>query len=302
MKSHIIKRIGVLFIVMIICAACFTGCKNYDDRLERVLATKIIRFGVDADNAPISYLESNDESDSDGGDFCGLAVDIGNELAARLGAAAEFSAVEPGGAVEAIEADQIDCYLFLPVENRKDLADFTHSPAGFKQRQVVVVSAGDWIERLVDLQKSTIVAIADTPAERALNVAEVFRELTQIMLCEDYDEAMVFFEAGTARGFLVDELFFRSKNIGEMGKYRILEPPLGDKDYIFAYGLRQDAICERIASMFGLMEDDGTLDALTQKWIYGDGDDGEIIYPGPPPVSGGDVSTADAGPIDDEIE
>lgn len=253
------QLITFLFAIMILSCVC-SGCKSYDNALEHIIGTKIINIGLRGGDEPMCFTKS--------GELIGLTVDIGNELAARLGATAQFFELGEDEALEALTSGKIDCYLnFLP-GGRKELANFAWSDGRLKRRQVVVVMAGSPYNRLVDLKGYTVTTVPGTDAADALQAAEEFRAgIGALSNADNFDAALRQLIGGKAHGFAADEYYFMSKTKSFAASYHIIDTPLRESSYVTVFAPRENELKDRFDLLYSSMANDGTWEKILEKWL-----------------------------------
>ena len=80
-------RLATCALLLATCSLLLVSCSPAD-RMDRILETGILRVGMDASYPPFEYIDGE-------GNLVGLDVDLGRELAARLGVEAASSPISP---------------------------------------------------------------------------------------------------------------------------------------------------------------------------------------------------------------
>ena len=92
-----------------------------DDTLCRIMTTKVLKVGTKDDYKPWSYRDAS-------GKFAGIEVDLAEDLAAKLGAKAEFVKVNSANRFEFLAQGQIDVMIASASETaeRRKIVGFVH--------------------------------------------------------------------------------------------------------------------------------------------------------------------------------
>ncbi len=241
-------------------AAVLSGCGEYSDSLQRILAEERIIFGVQ-DNLPMSY-EVQDEPN-------GYSVQIGRNLAARLDVEAEFVFVTPSDVQRALDEGMIDVYINLPSPGQKAMAAMLTVDCGMEYRQIMVVPSDSDVKRLFDLSGQTLCIISGSDASAALDEAEVFKsDLAGIIRCKNASEQFDALDSGKAQGMLIDEPMYRYIMNGvENPDYKILDELLARSELIMAMRAQDHRLAERIEVLMDNMRADGTIDSIRTEWL-----------------------------------
>ncbi|MBQ4313329.1 MAG: transporter substrate-binding domain-containing protein, partial [Clostridia bacterium] len=226
-----------------------------------ILKKQTIVFGISPDSIPMSYVTMNDKTE-------GLSVDIGNELAKRLAVSAEFVFVEQEDALEALANEEIDCYLNLVSSDIKLASQMQTVDSGIDHRSAVVVTADSPIKRLVDLKGKTVCVVSGSDAAADFAAASVmYSSCGAVNLLASLDGIVLELGVGTSHAAVVDEEMFRYITRDVSDKYRFLSESVTSGDYVLAMRLRDTALSERIAMLYGDMQSDGTVDSIKAKWF-----------------------------------
>jgi polar amino acid transport system substrate-binding protein len=152
--------------------------------VKELIPTGKLRVGIALAPAPTTLFVTQDAS----GTPHGVTVDLGNELARKLGVAVEFfAAPNTGELTEATSSGKIDV-TFMPVdEARKTKVDF--GPAYYVLESTYLVRGNSEIKTLVDVDREGVraVGIANTTTVRS---AERSLKNIKIVSAQTIDEAM----------------------------------------------------------------------------------------------------------------
>lgn len=251
----------VIFLAVIaLSAALLSGCGQYSDSLQRILAEDVIVFGVESDNLPIAYDHQGEPN--------GYSVDLGNEMASRLNVEAEYVFISPSDVQQALDEGIIDVYLNLPSPGQKETATMLTVDAGMEYRQVMIVPKDSKVTRLYDLAGKNLCVIDGSNAAEALDKAEIFKaDLGSIIWCELPSEQFDALDSGSAQAMLIDEPMYLYIMNGVDSDYVVLDELISQTRLLMAMRLHDDQLGERIKSMMEDMRSDGTFEEINSRWF-----------------------------------
>jgi len=250
----------LFFAVIALSSALLTGCGEYSDSLQRILAEDRIIFGVEPDNLPMSF-----DSQGEAG---GYSAELGREMAARLNVEAEFVYVSPSDVQQALDEGLIDVYINLPSPGLMETASMLTVDCGTDYRQIMVVPSDSDVSRLYDLSGKTLCVISGSDAAASLDSAEVFKgDLAGIIWCETASEQFDALDSGKAQGMLIDEPMYQYIMNGVDSDYTVLRELLSQTPFIFAMRHQDHRLADRIESLLEDMRSDGTLEKIRTGWF-----------------------------------
>ncbi len=237
------------------------GCVGRADALERVLESGVLRVAMDASFPPFEYVD-------DAGNLVGLDVDLGRELAARLGeqgVEAQFIAnVSYDGLYDVLTAGHADVAISALYVDPTRMGDFGYSTVYFNAGQVLVAGQGAEIADLEELGGRTLAVEFGSEGDM---VARSWQRRLSGLTVLPVDTAAVALEqvaAGTADAALVDHLSALTR-----GDLRIVGQPVTDEPYAVAVRAENGALLRAIDAALAEMTADGTLEALQERWLRG---------------------------------
>ncbi len=243
---------------LLLLAACSPA-----DRLDRILETGVLRVGMDASYPPFESIDGE-------GNLVGLDVDLGRELAARLGVKAQFVAnLSYDGLYDALTADRVDVLISALYVDPMRMADFAYSRSYFNAGQVLVVRTGTaGVAGMTDLAGRTLAV--EWGSEGDVVARQWARRLVglTVLPCPTAEEALAQVASGAADAALVDHL----SALAAMGKGLPLETvgdPVTDELYAVAVRRRDGALLRAVNGALTAMEEDGTLPRLRRRWLGG---------------------------------
>ncbi len=260
MKLHV-RLAALLTAFLLVLSVC--GCARDASSLDRILRQERIVFGIAPDNLPVSGGTAQDPT--------GIAADIGEEIAARLGAEAEYILLPAQEAIAALDEGRIDCYICLPEPDIRTATQLSAVDTLFGWRQVAVVPRWSEAKRLVDLAGERLCVLSDSDAADALDAAELFKaSMSGIVYADDFYGIMHELTGSTCAAAIVDEMQFilAAKETGEgMDKFVVIDEPLESRSYILAMRYSDAPLRERIQSIYDDMNTGGVVAAIRAEWL-----------------------------------
>ena len=217
-------------------------------------------MGIAADNLPMS---ANEEDGPEG-----IAVDLGEEIASRLNAEAEFISVSQANAIQYLNDGVIDCYIGLAAPDIRTLGQIQSIDMLLDYRIVAVTASWSQKDRLVELSGENICVISGSDANVALDECTAFKAaMGEIKYCDSYVEMQRELTGSTCEAAITDEMkFMHFAGVGR-NKFKVIDEPLESGDYIIAFGSRETELCERIQSIYNDIYADGTLNKFKIRWV-----------------------------------
>lgn len=291
--------IGTLFIILVACTSL------QDATWERVRETGVLRVGMDASFPPFETIAADGTLVGFDVDLArelgrrlgptlspstalrtGPSTGSGHRPSSALRAGADGSSVAEGvevqfvanlpydGLYDALTADRVDVVISALVINPARMADFAYSTSYFDAGQVLVVregesriDGGDKRHPMADLSEHTLAVEFGTRGDQEARRWE--RRLADLTVepCQTAAEALAKVAAREADAALVDHVsaLAATKTFGLVivGEAVVEEP--------YAVATRRDSprLLRAINEALAEMEADGTLGALSDKWLAG---------------------------------
>lgn len=256
------KWVTTLILASVVSLAA-TGCLGQpepDLSLERLKETGKLVIGIDPSYPPF-------EGYDDKGQLAGYDVDLGTELASRLGVQPSFVAVDMGGIVDALIAKKIDVIVsgLSPYpEYGKQLA---YSRAYFDAGQVIVVRAESTGVTDVDSLKGKSITL-ESGSGGDLEMSKHVKRLegTTIRPMMTAQQALSEVTEGRADAAVVDAIsaleFMRADQ-----SLKIAGRPITDEPFVIAVRRQDQALLKAIDRILAEMQADGSLDRFQKKWL-----------------------------------
>jgi ABC-type amino acid transport substrate-binding protein len=245
--------IGPLLVALVSCA-------HPDDAWERIRAGGVLRVGMDASFPPFESVTAD-------GTLAGFDVDLARELGQRLGVEAQFVANLPyDGLYDALAVDRVDVVISALVVNPARMADFAYSIPYFDAGQVLVVHEGSNVETMDDLEAHTLAVEFGTQGDMEARKRARKAEGLTVVPYQTAAEALAAVTAGEADAALVDHVSALAAS-GAGSGLAIVGEPVVEEPYAVAVSHESRHLLRAIDRALAEMRADGTLDALTVKWL-----------------------------------
>ena len=268
------RSFGALMLGALPAGVLLAGC---DNPVAQMGSKGTLRAGVRADVMGFGYLNE------DTGNYYGMEIDLVNELAARLGYGdVEFVTVLPENRKEMLLDGQIDliagCYSIADTR----LENFDFSPAYYDDKVIAVVQNSSLIESIDDMKGLTFGTMSGANAAPLLSIKlyeigfsdgeartlgadnnDVQFDTWHLLQFPSYQELSDALEDGTVDAMVLDGA--------------IAQTYLDDKRHViegfvvaeqsFGVATQKDSeLSAPVAEAVQGMLDDGTIDALVDKW------------------------------------
>lgn len=269
------RSFGALMLGALPASLLMTGCS--DDAVSAVTGSGTLRAGVRADVVGFGYLNEGT------GNYYGMEIDLVEELASRLGYGdIEFVTILPENRKEMLLDGQVDliaaCYSIA--ETR--LENFDFSPAYYDDRVIAVVQNSSLIEGIDDMRGLTFGTMSGANAAPLLSTklyedgftsgevvtanednSDVSFDTWHLLQFPSYQELSDALEDGTVDAMVLDGA--------------IAQTYMDDKRHVIdgfvvaeqSYGVatqKGSELSAPVAEAVQGMLDDGTIDALVDKW------------------------------------
>lgn len=219
-------------------------------------------LGLDASFPPMGFTNEKNE-------IVGYDIDLAKEVCERMGVELKIQPINWDSKQQELDTKNIDCIWngFTVDEERKK--SMTVSDAYMENHQVLVVKADSSYETKEDLAGKVVELQKGSTAAAALDSEEnkEFKDsLADTILIADNVKAMM--DLGTGcDAVLMDEVVANYYLAQNEGKYRILEEPLSDEEYVIGFRKEEEALKDEVENQLKAMVADGTMSEIDNKWF-----------------------------------
>lgn len=225
--------------------------------VDQVTERKVFIIGFYEDAEPFGYADEN-------GTYHGFDLEIGKELARRLGVTLNLRAVTRENAASELETGSIDFLgnnLFLTDDALDRLEE---SDAIFENRQVLVVKADSDVKDQSQLSDKKVGVLKGEKSQEALADEKSLAKKVQQVEIANRTEALAMIGDGRVDALVIDEAWVYEQ-IGKGSELRIVGDELSDDEYSLVLRSQDKELCKKVNDLIREMRDDGTLDKLTKK-------------------------------------
>jgi ABC-type amino acid transport substrate-binding protein len=236
-------------------------CTGRPDTLEEIRARGTLYIGLDPSYPPFEALDPE-------GELFGLDVDLGRELAGRLGVEASYVLVGYDGLYDALAVGRTDVLVSALVVEPGRTEDVAYSTSYFDAGLVLVVPSNRMQElaEMRDLDGRTVAveyaAEADVQARRW---ARRLADLTVLPL-PTADDALAAVLAGTADAALVDGISARLYT-REQPDLTLSAELVTSEPYSVVVRAEDRSLLRAVNAALEQMAAEGRLEAMLKRWL-----------------------------------
>lgn len=230
---------------------------------ERIQATGTWRVAMDASFPPFESLDA-------AGSPVGFDVDLARAVAQRWGVQVQFEGVGFDGLVDAVWASRVDSAISaLPYQSQLT-RDVAFSQPYFDAGLVLVTRADDaGVQTVDDLAgRSVAVEWGSEGDVQARSLRRRFPDL-EILPLPAAQDALAAVAAGQAGAALVDRISALQSADTREGRLRVAPGAVVSNPYVVVLPRKAPVLQRQVAEALRALEADGTLEALTGKWLGG---------------------------------
>ncbi|EYE88445.1 amino acid ABC transporter substrate-binding protein [Fervidicella metallireducens AeB] len=256
------KKIFVTFLVTVIVLG-FIGCSspkesNQLNSLEKIKKSGILTMGLDDSFPPMEFRDDNNN-------LQGFDIDLGNEIAKKLGVKAEFITTDFNGIILALTTGKFDMVLstLSITDERKQTIDFSE-PYIMEGIIVAIKGGNSTINNLEDLKGKIIACQMGSTSESAGQKISGIKELKKY---DKITEAFHDLSIGRIDAVVVDELVGRYYMSKKSGEYEVLKDKLNDEPVGIGFKKEDVELKEAVQKAIEELKKDGTLSKLSIKWF-----------------------------------
>ncbi|WP_125154352.1 ABC transporter substrate-binding protein [Clostridium rectalis] len=259
------KKILAIIMGTILIASVFIGCKNATQKnedglntLEKVKKSGVLTIGLNDTYPP---MEFRDESQK----LVGFDIDLGEEIAKKLGVKCEIKTNEWKGIILSLKANKYDMILSTMsiTDERKKVIDFSN-PYIVGGQRIVVKKGTDNIKDEKDLFNKVVGCQLGSTGEISASKIEGIKEVKKY---DGVTEAFNDLAVGRINAVIADGQVagYYLKKRGEdlvLLDAKLTKEPVG-------IGFRKDdkELKEEVQKALDELKEEGTLSKLSEKWF-----------------------------------
>lgn len=261
------KKISALVLTAVMAMSLFAGCgksnsgtstnQKTDNSLQKVKDAGVLKIGLDDSYPPMEFRDEKNE-------LAGFDIDMGKELAKKLGVKYEPVTTDFNGIVLALKSGKFDAIIAAMsiTDERKKEIDFVgpYIDGG----QIIVVKNGSPIQGKADLKGKTLAAQLGSTGEQAANKIEGTKEVKKY---DKVTEAFHDLSIGRADALIVDGQVGGYYTKKEAGTYKILTEKLTKEPEGIGVKKENKELKDALDKALDELKKDGTLSKLSMKWF-----------------------------------
>ena len=255
------KKFMSILLTVTMAGAILTGCGKKAENvnsLEAVQKAGILTIGLDDSYPPMEFRDSKNE-------LVGFDVDLGNEIAKKLGVKTEYTTTDFNGIILALTSSKFNIILsgMSVTDKRKESIDFsdTYVMGG----QVVAIRKGDTsIKNLADLKGKVVACQLGSTGDTAATAMEGLKEVKK------YDKITEAFQELSAKR--VDAVIMDAQVGGyyvakKPGEYDVLKDVISEEPMGIGFKKEDKELKAAIQKALDELKADGTMSKLSVKWF-----------------------------------
>jgi ABC-type amino acid transport substrate-binding protein len=231
---------------------------------ERIQATGRWRVAMDASFPPFEDLNEAGQPE-------GFDVDLAQAIAARWGVQVQIEGIGFDGLVDAVQASRVDTAISALPYQPQLTQDVAFSQPYFEAGLVLVAPAGDQAVQTVDDLAGRRLAV-EWGSEGDVQARALRRRYPdlQILPNETAQDALQAVADGSADAALVDRISALQTAGAMNNAIRIAPQAVVSDPYVVVLPRKAPMLQQQVSEALRALEADGTLDALTKKWLIGE--------------------------------
>ena len=255
----------ILTLVAVASLFAFAGCKKVEkgsgDAVAALQERGVFVLGLDDSFPPMGFR-------SDDNEIVGYDIDLGREVAKRLGVDFKAQPIDWAAKEMELETGKIDCIWngFSINEERKQALSFTEPY--LNNEQVLVVRKADNIKSLADMAGKVIGIQSGSSAQDAIDTEPEFAaSLKEIVKYKENITALNDLDIGGVDGVVMDSVV-ASYAISQSNKpFELMPEALATEAYGIAFRKSEPELRDAAYAALQEMAADGTIEAISKKWF-----------------------------------
>lgn len=255
------KKTFVLLLTLTLTASLFAGCGTSKENLNSLASVKKsgkLLIGLEDSYPPMEFRDSKNN-------LVGFDIDLGNDVAKKLGVKAEYVMTDFNGIILALNASKFDMIVAAMsiTDKRKEAIDF--SVPYVTGGQIIAVKSGDTSIKSEEDLKGKVVgcqlgSIGDT-------TSSAMKGLKEVIKYDKIAQALQELSSGRVNAVVMDAQVGGYYTTKKPGEYTILSKLISEEP--IGIGLKKGDNELKNATDKAILElqKDGTLTKLSIKWF-----------------------------------
>jgi ABC-type amino acid transport substrate-binding protein len=229
-----------------------------DGSLARVQQAGVLIVAFDASYPPFETTDGQ-------GNFSGFDVDVAQEIARRLGVSVQVANIAFDSLYDAIAARKADVVISGLRYEAERTRDVIYTTSYFDAGQVLVVRAGDAINKAADLAGRRVAA--EWASEGEVEAQKLAKKAAGMQVREytTLDEAFGALRSGVVDALATDHA--SALGLAKSQGVRLLLPPFAPDPLVIAGHGQDRTLMTEVSRIVKAMRDEGVLDRLAAQWF-----------------------------------
>jgi len=255
------KKIIVGILTAAIAASLFAGCGKKEESLNSLDSVKKagkLVIGLEDSYPPMEFRNAKNE-------LMGFDIELGDEVAKKLGVKAEYVNTDFNGIILALNASKFDMILsgMSITDKRKEAIDF--SEPYVMGGQVIAIKKGNAaITKAEDLKGKVVACQLGSIGD---NVASAMKELKDVKKYDKITEAFQELSAGRVDAVIMDAQVGGYYTTQKPGEYEVLNKVISEEPMGMGFKKSDKELKAAVDKAIDELKKDGTLSKLSVKWF-----------------------------------
>ena len=255
------KKIMSIILMISMVGVLFVGCGQKQEKLNSLEAVKKagkLTIGLDDSYPPMEFRDSKNN-------LVGFDIDLGNEVAKKLGVKAEYTSNDFNGMVLALSSSKFNIILSAMsiTEERKKSIDFsdTYVMGG----QVATVKQGNTkLKSIADLKGKIVACQLGSTGDAA---ASAMKGLKEVKKYDKITEAFQDLSIGRVDAIVMDAQVGGYYVAKKPGQYEVLTEKISEEPMGIGFKKEDKELKAAVQKALNELKADGTLSKLSMKWF-----------------------------------
>lgn len=275
------KKIGAILLTITMAISLFAGCSgkntsdnstktgsntessvganNSDGSLARVKDAGKFVIGLNDAYPPMEFRDENNN-------IVGFDIDLGNEIAKKLGVKLEIVTTDFNGILLALQSKKFDAIISgMSITDERKKAIAFSEPYVMGGQVIAVNSGNNSIKTLNDLKGKTIGCQLGTTGQNAAE--KNLKDIKELKKYQDITQAFSELSVGRIDAVIMDAQvggYYISKKPGE---FVVLDEAVNEEPMGIGYRKEDKELRDEVQKILDELKKDGTLSKLSVKWF-----------------------------------
>jgi len=249
------RHLALLTLAATLLAAALPAAAQ--DTLTKVKAAGVLVIGNGGAFPPFEFIEN--------GQLVGYDIDLGNEIARRLGVAPKWEKIDFSGLIAALTSGRVDVLITAMTKTPDRAARIGFSTSYYNSGIAAAARAGTKLDTAADLAGKVVAVQMGTAGERFVRDNHG-SSVKEIKVFNEFPLAFADVESGRS-DVVVNTLPVLKYNATRRGGKLIVSPSFDFREVGINTRLNDAPMMEAINTILAQLRSEGFLDKLDQKWF-----------------------------------